>query len=207
MNLLMLTFEYFKNHYFYKKDLQNICRKYGLPTNGTKAELNNYILKMLHGVLPKDIKPLRKNNKKESLKCTEINLDTKLLNSGFKLNNEARAYFANYFNVDDFHFKKPMAIKMRQVQTNHDNRAIVRDLISILNKPSKLVSNSEEDTYQWNHFLQDFYKDPSYRKFNMPIKVAAILWKIIRDSNLPKKYNHNLIIDYYSLIKQYKKRC
>ncbi|WP_105956600.1 SAP domain-containing protein [Apilactobacillus quenuiae] len=201
----MFTIEYFKNHYFYKKDLQDICRKYDLPSNGTKSELNSYILQMLDGVSPKQIKPLRKNNSKESLKCTEINLDTKLLNSGFKLNNEARTYFANYFNVDDFHFKKPMAIKMREVQTNHDNRATVRDLISILNNPSKVISNAEEDTYQWNHFLQDFYKDPSYQKFNNPIKVAAILWKVVRDSTCPKKYHHELMTDHYLLIQQYKK--
>lgn len=62
----MLTIEYFNNHYFYKKDLQTLCRRYGLPSNGTKAELNNYILKMLHGVSPKDIKPLRRLNKQKN---------------------------------------------------------------------------------------------------------------------------------------------
>ncbi|TPR24495.1 hypothetical protein DY120_04230 [Apilactobacillus micheneri] len=200
----MLTIEYFNNHYFYKKDLQNLCRKYGLPANGTKAELNDYILKMLHGVLPKDIKPLRKLNKQRSLQFSEINLDTKLLHSGFKLNNEARKYFANYFHLSNFHFKKSMAIKMRAVQKNNDDRATVKDLIAILNNPSKVINNSEEHTYQWNHFLRDFYKDDAYKDFNTPIKVAATLWKAVRDYRL-SEYHHALMTKYYPLIKQYKK--
>ncbi|MFT8743109.1 MAG: hypothetical protein ABF767_05375, partial [Lentilactobacillus hilgardii] len=33
-----LTQKTFKETYFYKTDLVKICRNYGLPTQGTKAE-------------------------------------------------------------------------------------------------------------------------------------------------------------------------
>ncbi|UQS84570.1 SAP domain-containing protein [Apilactobacillus apisilvae] len=39
----------FKKRYFYKTDLQSICRKYQLPTSGTKAELNTYIIRLING--------------------------------------------------------------------------------------------------------------------------------------------------------------
>ncbi|WP_240366850.1 SAP domain-containing protein [Bombilactobacillus bombi] len=36
-----------------------MCRQYHLPVNGTKAELTQYILRLLQGEKPQTIKPLR----------------------------------------------------------------------------------------------------------------------------------------------------
>ncbi|UQS85765.1 hypothetical protein MOO46_04780 [Apilactobacillus apisilvae] len=156
--------------------------------------------------LQKNIQPLRKNNNHKSLKNYEINLNTRLYNSGFKLNNEARKFFADYFKVDKFHFNKAMAVKMREVQSKKDKNSTINDLISVMNDNKIIDRTNEESTYQWNNFIKDFYQDSSYHNFISPIKVAAILWKKVRDSDQPKLYNHNLIYKHFSLIKKYQKQ-
>ncbi|MEM0562412.1 SAP domain-containing protein [Leuconostoc mesenteroides] len=40
----------FQSYYWYKTELQQICKKHSLPTTGTKVELTAYIIKLLAGV-------------------------------------------------------------------------------------------------------------------------------------------------------------
>lgn len=56
---LQLNCQEFQQYYWYKQELQEICRQYHLPVNGTKAELTQYILHLLQGEKPQAIKPLR----------------------------------------------------------------------------------------------------------------------------------------------------
>lgn len=65
-----------------------------MPSYGTKAELLLYIKKYFEGIPLNDIKPLR-NPRKTSKKLLwdEMTPETKILNSGFSLNNEARKFF------------------------------------------------------------------------------------------------------------------
>lgn len=100
----------FEQIYYYKTELIKLCRQLGLPTTGTKAELNLYIKKYLNGTPANQIKPLRSKKNYRSLTYEEINLDTKLIDSGFSFNQEARKWFADYFGVDKFSFSKGMAI-------------------------------------------------------------------------------------------------
>lgn len=197
----------FASYYWYKKELEIICKDYQLPSFGTKAELTEYVIEFLNGKATKDIKSVRKIRRKSSDKLTayKITLDTKLLNSGFSLNNEARSFFANYFNTQKFSFRKSMAVKMREVEKNGDTEATVADLIKILKeKPRSNTNNeAEEKTYQWNKFVKDFRKDKTSSKYNDPLKVAAILWAIVRDSNNEKKYTHSLITNNESKISKY----
>lgn len=98
-------------------------------------------------------------------KAEQINPQTKLLASGFKLNAEARKFFADYFQVSKFSFKKSMAIKMRQVQSDQDTSATVQDLIDAYQNKT-LTDNEEEHTYQWNNFVKDFNHDERSKKYS-----------------------------------------
>lgn len=40
----------FQSYYWYKTELQQICKKHSLPITRTKAELTAYIIKLLAGV-------------------------------------------------------------------------------------------------------------------------------------------------------------
>ena len=49
---------------------------------------------------------------------------------------------------------------------------------------------------EWNRFLKDFCADPINDKFKSKLKAAAILWRIVRDSDQPKMYSHTLVQDH-----------
>lgn len=203
-----MTSEVFVSFYWYKAELEQICREYKLPTYGTKAELTDYIVKFLDGVPSSNIKSVRKIRRDTSkkLQSKDIKLDTKLLNSGFSLNKEARKFFEDYYNVPKFSFRKSMGIKMREVEKSGDTKATVADLIHVIENTEKnTIPNKEEQTYQWNNFVQDFMNDELSKKYKDPMKVAAILWKLVRNSNQEKKYSHELMIKNNKLIEMYLK--
>ncbi|WP_374957124.1 hypothetical protein [Bombilactobacillus bombi] len=104
----------------------------------------------MQGEKPQAIKPLRNTSTTFLLTANQITLQTKLLASNFRLNDQARQFFANYFHKENFHFKKSMAIKLRAVQQNQDQNATVQDLVEAYIHPntSKINNTDEEKTYQ-----------------------------------------------------------
>ncbi len=126
-----LTLAQFNAHYFYKTELVSLCKQYGLPAYGTKAELNQYIRLYLSGEPITHIKSTRKRPPHKKLATGQLSLKTKIVGSGFKFNNEAREFFANYFGVAHFSLKKEMAIIKRRAETTHDNQLTVGDLLKL----------------------------------------------------------------------------
>ncbi|MCZ2492657.1 SAP domain-containing protein [Dellaglioa carnosa] len=203
-----MTSETFKSYYWYKVELEQVCRNYLLPHFGTKAELTQYIILFLEGEKAENINPTRKIRRQTSTALTAnlITSKTKLLNSGFSLNNEARKFFANYFGVQKFSFRKSMGIKMREAEKTADINATVADLIKVFNiNLNNSINNNEEKTYQWNNFVKDFFNDSISKEYSSPMKVAAILWKTVRDSNRDKKYSRELVIKNKVLIAEFLK--
>ena len=123
------TLSEFTQTYYSKTELIKLCRQWNLPTSGTKAELNSYIEKYLKGMSANQIQPCRSNKIHRLLTYNEINLDTKLINSGFCFNKVARQWFANYFGVEKFSFSKKMAVIKRKAEVERDKQATVGDLI------------------------------------------------------------------------------
>ena len=201
------TLSEFKQTYYYKTDLIKLCRQWNLPTSGTKAELNSYIEKKLKGKSADEIKPCRNNRIHRPLTYNEINLNTKLINSGFYFNKVARQWFADYFGVEKFSFSKKMAIIKRKAEAEHDEQATVGDLIQQMQNwdKNKIPSPAEEKTYQWNNFVRNFFKDPATKQFNQRLKVASLLWKKVRISRENKVYCHKMLEKYNKEIKIYKK--
>lgn len=68
----------FISFYWYKEELQKICREYKLPRYGTKAELTNYIVRFLDGVPLSNIRSVRKIRRDTTgkLKTQDIKLNT-----------------------------------------------------------------------------------------------------------------------------------
>ncbi|EHO51718.1 SAP domain-containing protein [Lentilactobacillus kisonensis] len=204
---MIITPAQFKSKYYYKTDLIALCRSYGLPTYGTKAELNHYILAYLSGTPKQMIHPNRKRPIHKLLTSDEISLQTPLVGSGFAFNDAARKFFANYFGVTKFSFKKKMAVIKRKAETDNDLAITVGDLIREYEESDQLVSQSKEaQTYQWNNFVKDFCADPTSLRFNQKIKVAVILWQKVKRSTGPKSYQHDLLIKYGDEIKPFLKQ-
>lgn len=197
----------FEHTYYYKTDLVKICKSLSLPASGTKAELNSYITAYLNGTPATQIKPKRKQKSRRSLTYQEINLDTKLVGSGFSFNNEARRWFANYFGMKNFSFKKKMAIIKRKAEAENDTKITIRDLIYRIEhwNQEEIGVVPEEQTYQWNNFVHDFFEDPATEKYQNRLKIAAVLWKLVCESSNNKIYSHGLLRQYEKEIRSYKK--
>ncbi|WP_294975593.1 SAP domain-containing protein [uncultured Leuconostoc sp.] len=200
----VMRVEDFKQYYWYKTELETICKAYRLPTYGTKYELETYIIRLLRGESASMIKPLRKN-KRRGLSANLITPETNILASGFSLNAQARMFFCSYYGTEKFSFKKAMGIKMRDIEAKNDITATVQDLIIAYEQGSDLSDNHEEQTYQWNNFLKDFRNDDLSHQYDSPMKVAAVLWQKVRDSNQEKRYSHELLVSYEQAIRQYLK--
>lgn len=195
-----MTVHEFKKYYWYKEELRHICKKYKLSTSGTKYELSTYIDKFLSGEPRNCIKPMRPIRKYGNIKAIEMSPKTKVLESGFCLNKEARKFFCSYFKVKKFSFTKPMGIKMRQIEAERNTEATIQDLINVYKDNSIINSSKEESTYEWNKFVKDFSKDKQTKKYRNSIKIASILWNEVKKSNLPKVYSPDLFEKYHKKI-------
>lgn len=207
-----LTLAQFNAHYFYKTELVSLCKQYGLPAYGTKAELNQYIRLYLSGEPITHIKSTRKRPPHKKLTTGQLSLKTKIVGSGFKFNNEAREFFANYFGVAHFSFKKEMAIIKRRAETTHDNQLTVGDLLKLYtdmvaqNTQNQVRRQThEESTYQWNNFVKDFYASRVSAQYTNKLKVAAILWHHVKNTPQSKIYHDNLVSKYAEEINYFKK--
>lgn len=58
---------------------------------------------------------------------------------------------------------------------------------------------------QWNQFLKDFCSDEFSDYYSNKLKVAAIIWKKVRDSKNEKIYSRQLLNEYGYKIEEYHK--
>ena len=205
-----MSLDLFENRYWYKAELSKLCSKFSLSSHGTKAELQERIqgfLKM--GQKDNSVNRSEKNRQRLSKSPSSISLTTRLIPDGFKFNRVSRTFFAEYFGVKKFSFTKGMAQALRDAEKRSDLDMTVQDLIEIYQatqsqkKKGTFVSNTpEEKTYQWNQFVKDFSKDPRTSQLPNKLKVAAELWKIIRQSQRPKYFSPNIRISLKKLEKQ-----
>jgi hypothetical protein len=89
-----------------------------------------------------------------------------------------------------------MAHAVRTAQrTNTD--ITVRELIKISQTPKDQFTETDDDTmYQWNNFVKDFTQSKQTVQIKNKLKVAALLWKKVRNSQDEKKYSDALLKKY-----------
>ena len=155
--------------------------------------------------------PTRTSGPTAKVNLGAITLTTPLAGSGFAFNAAARRFFAAYFKTSKFAFTKPMAVIKRQAESRPELGLTVADLVAVYQatqtpaaRKQFLAHNAEEQTYEWNRFVRDFFADPATVVFSPRLKVAAILWKNVKRSMTPKRYTHQLLSRYREEIARYK---
>ncbi|WP_010274357.1 SAP domain-containing protein [Paenibacillus senegalensis] len=185
----------FDSHYWYLAELKDICRKYGLSASGTKAELTARIRLLLLGEIASDQRQSHTAARKKQ-ELGEITLNTRLIPDGFKFNQQARQFFAAYYGKQTFSFTKEMAAALRDAERRGDHDMTVADLLDIY-EGKKIITNPDERSYQWNQFVKDFNSDPlSQHIAKNRMKVAAALWRKVRDNPGDKRYSSALLQEY-----------
>ncbi|OFS29421.1 SAP domain-containing protein [Abiotrophia sp. HMSC24B09] len=192
------SFDQFNKYYWYREEISQICKSLGLEYRGTKQELNHIIEEYFKGNLIK--KSPRKKVKKQ---VDTITLDSPLLECGFSFNAKFREYFAAVTGISPFKFTADMATAWRKVKSEKDSKFTIRDLLKVYYGQSD-YAKYDHAVCQWNQFLKDFCADENSGHYSNKLKVAAILWKEVRDSDKEKIYSDNLLRDYEDEIKDYR---
>ena len=193
------SFEEFNKYYWYREELSQICKSLGLEYRCTKKELNYIIEQYFKG--NKIEKSLSKGKKSQS---EDITLETPLLNCGFSFNQKFRDYFSAVTGVSPFKFNADMATAWRKVKRDNDINFTIQDMIKIYYGESD-YAKYDNSACQWNQFLKDFCADESSNNYSNKLKVAAILWKEVRDSKSEKNYSKQLLNEYKYKVEEYRK--
>ena len=193
------SFEEFNRYYWYRKELSQICKSLGLEYRGTKQELNHIIEQYFKG--NRIEKSVRKVNKKQ---VEAITLNTPLLECGFSFNQKFREYFSVVTGVDPFKFNANMATAWRKVKVENDLNFTIQDMLKVYYGESD-YAKYDHSVCQWNQFLKDFCSDEFSDFYSNKLKVAAILWKEVRDSTNEKTYSRQLLDEYRYKIEEYLK--
>ena len=193
------SFEEFNRYYWYREELSQICKSLGLEYRGTKQELNHIIEQYFKG--NRIEKSVRKVNKKQA---EAITLNTSLLECGFSFNQKFREYFSVVTGVDPFKFNANMATAWRKVKVENDLNFTIQDMLKVYYGESD-YAKYDHSICQWNQFLKDFCSDEFSDFYSNKLKVAAILWKEVRDSTNEKTYSRQLLDEYRYKIEEYLK--
>ena len=193
------SFEEFNRYYWYREELSQICKSLGLEYRGTKQELNHIIEQYFRG--NRIEKSVRKVNKKQA---EAITLNTPLLECGFSFNQKFREYFSVVTGVDPFKFNANMATAWRKVKAENDLNFTIQDMLEVYYGESD-YAKYDHSVCQWNQFLKDFCSDEFSDFYSNKLKVAAILWKEVRDSTNEKTYSRQLLDEYRYKIEEYLK--
>ena len=192
------SFDQFNKYYWYREEISQICKSLGLEYRGTKQELKHIIEAYFKGNLIK--KAPRKKVKKQ---VENISLDSPLLECGFSFNAKFREYFAAVTGISPFKFTADMATAWRKVKSEKDGNFTIQDLLKVYYGQSD-YAKYDHSVCQWNQFLKDFCADKNSGHYSNKLKVAAILWKEVRDSDQEKIYSDDLLRDYEDKIKDYR---
>ena len=193
------SFEEFNKYYWYREELSQICKSLGLEYRCTKKELNYIIEQYFKGTRIE--KSTRKVNKKHA---EAISLNTPLLECGFSFNQKFRDYFSAVTGVIPFKFNADMATAWRKVKRDNDINFTIQDMIKTYYGESD-YAKYDNSACQWNQFLKDFCADESSNNYSNKLKVAAILWKEVRDSKSEKNYSKQLLNEYKYKVEEYRK--
>ena len=193
------SFEEFNRYYWYREELSQICKSLGLEYRGTKQELNHIIEQYFNGNIIE--KSVRKVNKKQA---KAITLNTPLLECGFSFNQKFREYFSVVTGIDPFKFNANMATAWRKVKAENDLNFTIQDMLKVYYGESD-YAKYDHSVCQWNQFLKDFCSDEFSDYYSDKLKVAAILWKEVRDSKNEKIYSRQLLNEYGDKIEEYHK--
>lgn len=193
------SFEEFNRYYWYREELSQICKSLGLEYRGTKQELNHIIEQYFKGNIIE--KSVRKVNKKQA---KAITLNTPLLECGFSFNQKFREYFSVVTGIDPFKFNANMATAWRKVKAENDLNFTIQDMLKVYYGESD-YAKYDHSVCQWNQFLKDFCSDEFSDFYSNKLKVAAILWKEVRDSANEKTYSRQLLDEYRYKIEEHLK--
>ena len=87
-----------------------------------------------------------------------------------------------------FKFTADMAEAWRKVKKEEDGSFTMQDMLDVYRERSD-YAKYDATVCEWNRFVKDFFRDKRNREFRYPLRVAAALWRVVKESDLPKVYS------------------
>ncbi|MBP5697056.1 MAG: hypothetical protein J6X11_10495 [Treponema sp.] len=197
------SFSEFSKYYWYREELQQICKQIGIDSSGMKVELNRNIEEYFKGnlICPKSKRPGKSSARRTQVAGDDVPLalDTPLLACGFRFSQRFRDFFSAQTGLARFKFNADMVATAKKVRETGDASFTLGDLLNIF-YGKKTYAKYDNSCLQWNKFVKDFCADPATAQFSDKLKTAAILWRQVRNSTLPKVYDTKLLKEMVSLI-------
>ncbi len=184
------SFEEFSKYYWYREELQKICRALGLKSNGGKIELNKVIEAYFNG--EKHFPEKHASPRHPEIVSSSLSLNTSLIECGFTFGPRFREFFEKETGIKPFKFNVDMVATVKKVKETNDTNFSLGDLLEIF-YGRKTYAKYDKSALQWNKFVQDFCADPANAHIPNKLKAAAKLWKIVRESTREKVYTHDLL--------------
>ena len=126
------TYEEFSKYYWYREELQKICRELGIDASGMKAELNHNIDEYFKGNL------IKQSSKKTSVaKKSEdipITLETSLIECNFRFSQRMRDFFSAQTGIKNFKFNTDMVATAKKVRESTREKVYKHELLELLNE-------------------------------------------------------------------------
>ena len=193
------SFSEFSKYYWYREELQTICKSLHIDASGMKAELNQNIRQYFNGnlILPK--KQAHSTQHKSQKFTGPLTPQTGLIECDFCFNQRFRNFFSSQTGIANFKFNVDMVATVKKVKETHDTSFTLADLLDIF-YGTKTYAKYDKVSLQWNKFVQDFCADPATEAFPDKLKTASILWKEVRNSTRPKIYTTTLLKEFRSII-------
>lgn len=181
------SYNEFAKFYWYREELQAICKNLGLEYAVGKSELNKIIEAYFNGVkIPHKVKTQLKP------KTNHLTLETSLIDCGFTFGPKFRNFFIEITNDKNFKYNADMVATVKSVKDVGDRAFTLGDLLDIkLGK--KTYAKYDKSSCEWNKFLKDFCADKNNACYENKLKTAIKFWTLLRESNLPKVYSREFI--------------
>ena len=190
------SFEEFSKYYWYREELETICKKLEIDSGGMKLELNRNIEEYFKGNLIR-----RKQRRSESARAgktgadTPLTLETSLIDCNFCFSQHFREFFSEQPGIKNFKFNADMVATSREVKEEGDKTFTLGDMLEVF-YGRKTYAKYDKSCLQWNKFVKDFCSDPESERFSDKLKTASILWREVRNSTREKVYKHNLLEEF-----------
>ena len=181
----------FSCHYWYREELQQICKQLGISSAGMKTELCHNIEEYFKGNRIVGSQPKRRVKPSNS----PLSLNSGLIDCGFTFGPRFRAFFAEQTGVKNFKFNVDMVATVKKVKEDNDKSFTLGDLLDIY-YGKKTYAKYDNSALQWNRFVKDFCADPKTAQFPNKLKIAAILWSEVRNSTREKIYTPDMLTEF-----------
>ena len=192
------SFEEFSKYYWYREELQKICKSLNIDDSGMKAELNYNIEEYFKGnliVKDKGRHARTRSPSKREVSILALTPQTGLIECGFCFNQRFREFFSEQAGIKNFKFNVDMVATVRKVKETNDISFTLGDLLDIF-YGKRTYAKYDKISLQWNKFVQDFCADPATSHFTNKLKTASILWKEVRTSTREKIYTTELLKEF-----------